>query len=125
VCRRLAAPGVRAVHHVVVDQRARLHQFQRRHGGDHVGAMGTVGAAGTAVAPVRERRPQPLAAAEQQDAGRLEHGRQRRRVDRGEPLALPGEERGERGMDAAAQVGPVEHGPGRRDRGRRGHDGRR
>ena len=60
VHRRLAAPGVGAVHQVVVDQRAGLHQLQRADGGDDAVV---VGAAGAPVAPVRERRPQPLAAA--------------------------------------------------------------
>ena len=57
---RRAPAGVAAVHHVVVDQRARVQQLQRGGRAHHRLA---VRAARAAPAPVAERRPQPLAAA--------------------------------------------------------------
>jgi hypothetical protein len=98
---RLAAAGVRAVHQVVVDQRAGLHQLERRDGRhDLVG----VGAAGPAEAPVGERGPQPLAALEHEVVERLGDGGQRR-IDADQAGTLLGEEHGQRLVDARAQIG--------------------
>ena len=94
---RRAAAGVRAVHDVVVDQRAGLQQLQRGGGAHHRVA---VRAAGAAPAPVAERRPQPLAAG-QQGAGRLDHGA-RLGADAAEPDGL----RGTNASSASCTRGP-------------------
>jgi hypothetical protein len=87
-----------------VDQGAGLHQFERGDGRHHlVGVQPT----GAAVAPVRERRAQPLAAAEDerlQDVGHLGQ----RRVDDEQPGALRGKERGQRLVDPIPQAGPFQ-----------------
>src|SRR5690606_11942060 len=57
VYRRLAPPGVGAVHHVVVDEGAGLYQFQPGHGG-HQGV--TVLTSRTAAPPVGEGGPETL-----------------------------------------------------------------
>ena len=92
-----------------MDQRARLHQLERRHGRDH---LIVVRAAGPPVPPVRERGPEPLAAAEHERLDRVAQLGESR-VDR-EQLGAPGrEERGERLVDARPQAGPVDGGGGR------------
>ncbi|GFJ88657.1 hypothetical protein Prum_022990 [Phytohabitans rumicis] len=104
VHRRLAAPGVGAVHEVVVDQRAGLHQLQGGDGRDH---SVRVGAAGSPVAPVRERGPQPLAAPEHEVFDGV-GDRQQCLVDGRQPGPPHPEELGERLVDPGPQVGAVE-----------------
>jgi len=60
--RRLATSGVAAVHHVVVDKRARVQQLECGSGGND---LRTVPAARSSPAPVAERGPQPFATGEQ------------------------------------------------------------
>ena len=85
VHRRLAAPGVAGVHDVVVHERARVQQLERRGRGVNLRA---VLAARRAPAPVAERRAQPLAAGQQ--PGDRVHPRQHVRADVAErpPLAV-------------------------------------
>jgi hypothetical protein len=64
VCGRRAASGWRVVHHVVVEQRERVHQFERRACPHHHLVVGM--AAGADEAPVAEGRTQPLAAGQHQ-----------------------------------------------------------
>ena len=63
VGRRTAAAGVGGVHVVVVDQGAGVQQLQGGAGPDQRGLVGDLGP-DRAVAPVAERRPEPLAAAD-------------------------------------------------------------
>jgi hypothetical protein len=58
---RATAAGVRVVHHVVMDNRARMQQLETG-GGDHDAIVS--GLSGGAPAPVAKRRPQPLAPAD-------------------------------------------------------------
>jgi hypothetical protein len=86
-----------------VDQRTGLDELQRRQGRDE---LRRVDAAGPPVPPVGERRPQPFAAPQDEVFQRLGGGYQRR-LDRGQPAPLPGQELGERLVDAGTQVGAI------------------
>jgi hypothetical protein len=105
---RPAAAGQGAVHHVVVDQGAGVHELQRRHGPQHGGVVlrGTGdGLDRAAPAPVGEGRAQALAAVG--DGGDLVDDRAEGGVHAGEDGALLLEEPAERGGDRAADARQV------------------
>jgi hypothetical protein len=91
--------GVAAVHDVVVDQGGGLEHLE---GGGDYEHTGGVGATRAAPAPVAERRPQPLAAAEQVADG--VHQRSQVWAHRVEHLGLVREGVVERLLDPRAQV---------------------
>jgi hypothetical protein len=94
-----------------VDEGAGLEQLERRRGLDD---RLVVLAAGTAVAPVAERRPQPLAAGD--EVGQRVGERAELLADGVELRQLTGQEPVEGLLHALAQVGDVER---TRGRGRR------
>jgi len=100
---RLPAAGVAAVHHVVVDQRARLEQLERGGGGDDSVA---VVAARTAKAPVAERRTQPLATGD--EVGESVGERSELDADGVQRGQLTGDELTERLLHALPEVLAVE-----------------
>ena len=100
---RAAAAGGRAVHHVVVHQRAGVHELQRCDGAQHRGVvLGGVPVPRPAPAPVGERGPQALAAGGE-GADLVDHGGEGR-VHRREYAALAVEEIGERRGDRGAEA---------------------
>jgi hypothetical protein len=100
---RHTSAGVAVVHDVVVDQGRRLEEL---HGGGDAHDGVAVGLAGRPVAPVEERRPQPLAAREK--AG--DHRQQVLRVgaDLGEHPGLVGQQVVDTPLHAGTQVGGVQ-----------------
>jgi hypothetical protein len=103
VRRRPPTPGVAAVHHVVVDDRAGLEELQGRRRGHH---PVVVGHPGPAPAPVSEGRPQPLPATQQ--LARRADQLARLVPDRAEPGVLAVEEPLQRAGDPVAQVFPLQ-----------------
>ena len=85
-----AAPNGRSVHHVVVDQRERVQQLERRARIDDDRVVGV--AACPDEAPVAERRPEALASREEERTERLERCHDLG-VERPPPLDLGLEER--------------------------------
>jgi hypothetical protein len=99
----LAAPGVAAVHDVVVDQRGGLEELEGRRDGHDAGRVVTARAA---PAPVAEGRPQPLAAAQQVADGVHQRGELVRHAV--EDVGLPGEQVVQGLVDPVAQVLGIE-----------------
>ena len=96
VRRRLPPPRGRVVHHVVVEQRERVHQLQ---GGTRIDVgLVVVTAARTHVTPVAERRTEPLAAGEH-EAGDLVDRVRQVGVEAAPSLALDVEQGGEPDVD--------------------------
>jgi len=90
----LPAAGVARVHHVVVHEGAGVQQLKRGGGREDLAAIGT---AACPPSPVAEPGPQPLAAG-QQVIDRV-HAREQVGADPPQVLALPSDERGQRGAD--------------------------
>ena len=107
VHRRHAAARLGLVDHVVVVQRAEVHELDRGAAGDDVGRGGAVAAGAAYAAHKRERRPQALAAGREQVAGDLaeepvvgRHGVAQPRLDPVEVAGQRRESRPRRGGDA-------------------------
>ena len=103
----MAAPGLGAVHDVVVDQGAGVHELEGGDGAEHrrvvlATAVVVAAAGGAAPAPVGEGGAQPLAALGQ--GPHLVDDRDEARVHRGQGLALPVEEVRERVGDGGAEA---------------------
>ncbi len=96
--RGLAPTSIGGIHDVVVDEGARLNEFEGGQGGGHLVGVLSPRSSKT---PVGEGRSQPLPAAQDEGLDRFRHGT-KRGVDRRQERALLGEERGERGLDPGA-----------------------
>jgi hypothetical protein len=89
-------PQPRPVHHVVVEERERVEQLERRPGVDDL--RGGRVAAGAYEGPVAEGRPEPFPAVEDEPAQRLDR-RDQLRVDLPPAVFLLVEEGADAGLD--------------------------